>query len=298
LQPAPSWGAGCASLWAASGGARSAGLCGSATWRHPPAAPVLPLKPLASRPIRLRAAGFGVFRRVPGQQGHRSRSVCRLSVSTQPKVDTDLLIGRCQRLQSLAAPRKLPRDRCRRVPPTPLAAQSTWRSTCDPRCEGIPAEYERLVPGGSSAPRGQPAISPHPEGLREDPAGIPSLSSPQINLGPPKRPSSGARRCSETTSGRRDDRHLAVAAPSKERGPGDGCGSRSSAECSQRARARTRRAWRSRSSGRRRRSDVSLAFACNRTCVPKIGQPSDDSVDLQRGLQQSQKSPANRRFWI
>jgi hypothetical protein len=43
---------------------------------------------------------------------------------------------------------------------------------------------------------------------------------------------------------------------------------------------------------------VSLAFACNRTCVPKIGGRSDDWANLQRGLQESQKSPANRGFWV
>lgn len=106
-----------------------------------------------------------------------------------------------------------------------------------------------------------------------------------------------AKGSSATRDGRRDDLHLAAAAPSKEWGPGDGCGSRSSAEFSQRARARTRRAWRSRSSGRRRRPVGSLAFACNRTCVPKIGRRSDGYADLQRGLQWSRKSPANRGFW-
>jgi hypothetical protein len=106
------------------------------------------------------------------------------------------------------------------------------------------------------------------------------------------------RSCSGLRRDRKGDRHLAAAAPSKEWGPGDGCGTRSSAECSQRAPARTRRAWRSRSSGRRRRSDGSLAFACNRTCVPKIGQPSDGYSDLQRGLQESQKVPANRQFVV
>lgn len=95
----------------------------------------------------------------------------------------------------------------------------------------------------------------------------------------------GPRSCSGPTLGRRDDRHLAAAAPSKDWGPGDGYASRSSTEFSQRARARTRRAWRSRSSGRRRRSDAPLAFACNRTCVPKISRRSDDCALLQRGLQ-------------
>jgi hypothetical protein len=53
---------------------------------------------------------------------------------------------------------------------------------------------------------------------------------------------------------------------------------------------------RSRSSGRRRRSAVPLAFACNRTWVRTIGGPSDDHLDLQGSLHPSGKVPANRGF--
>src|ERR1700753_1469728 len=51
-QPAPSWGAAALFYWRRLE-PRSAGLCGSATRRRLPAAPVLPLETLASRPIRL-----------------------------------------------------------------------------------------------------------------------------------------------------------------------------------------------------------------------------------------------------
>src|SRR6185312_13037851 len=174
-QPAPSWSR-AARVYGLRLAARSAGLCGSATRRHPPAAPVLPITTLATAPIRLRAAGSDSD--LEGRSrasGDRQEVVCGVLVPQGPRLDTD-----------------------------------------DPE-------------------RGR------------------------------------ARSCSETTSCRRDDRHLAAAAPSKEWGPGDGCGSRSSAERSQRAPARTRRAWRSRSSGRRRRSALQLAFACNRTWVRTIG---------------------------
>lgn len=139
-------------------------------------------------------------------------------------------------------------------------------------------------------PEGQelraPALpTPLPDGLSETPTGIPSRSSEEARTSSAERP------------GRRDDRH-AAAAPRKEWGPDGGGGSRSSEKFSQRApRARTRRAWRSRSSGRRRRSAVPLAFACNRTWVRKIGGRSDGYSNLQGDLHPRRKVPVNGDFY-